>query len=176
MPGSASRPEMHPGWAQLAQPENDTLAWRRAACRDPAACAPSEVERGGLLKLLQSEDAPCRLAVPPGTRGALNAYINSTAELAAAHKLADLERRKGKLEAQYTLLTELLPKKKRNNDHFTVTGRGEVKNVGLSEQHTSIRASRPLPRPSASGSRTTTPPRPTRRSRPSTTATSGCCR
>ena len=84
MPGSASRPEMHPGWAQLAQPENDTLAWRRAACRDPAACAPSEVERGGLLKLLQSEDAPCRLAVPPGTRGALNAYINSTTELAAA--------------------------------------------------------------------------------------------
>ena len=40
--------------------------------------------KGGLLKLLQSDEAPLRLTVPVGTRGALSAYMHSTAELSAA--------------------------------------------------------------------------------------------
>ena len=72
---------VHPAWMLLAQ--DDALAWRRAACRELDAMAASERAEGGLLKLLQSEASPQRLAVPAGTRGALNAYVHSTAELSA---------------------------------------------------------------------------------------------
>ena len=60
------------------------LAWRRAACREPDAQAPSEKQRGGLLKLLQSEDSPRRLVVPPGTRGTMNAYMQQTEVVSSA--------------------------------------------------------------------------------------------
>jgi hypothetical protein len=83
-PGGLSAPHQHPAWAQLALPESDSLAWRRAACRDRAATGTTEQERGGILRLLQAVDSPHQLAVPQGTRGALNAYIHSTSELSAA--------------------------------------------------------------------------------------------
>lgn len=73
---------LHPAWALMAQDES--LAWRRAACREPEAMTATERAKGGLLKLLQSPEAPQRLAVPAGTRGALSAYTHSTAELSAA--------------------------------------------------------------------------------------------
>lgn len=81
MEARAAAPSCHPAWEQLTWSENDALSWRRAACRNAAAVAPCELMRGGVLALLQSEH---RLAVPEGTRGALNAYIHSTAELSAA--------------------------------------------------------------------------------------------
>lgn len=74
--------ELHPAWALLAR--DDALAWRRAACREPDALTATERAKGGLLKLLQSDEAPQRLTVPAGTRGALSAYMHSTAELSAA--------------------------------------------------------------------------------------------
>ena len=61
-----------------------SLAWRRTACRNPDAQAPSEKQRGGLLKLLQSEDSPHRLVVPPGTHGTVNTYMQQTEVLSAA--------------------------------------------------------------------------------------------
>lgn len=73
---------LHPAWALLAQ--DDALAWRRAACREPDAMTATERAKGGLLKLLQSDEAPQRLTVPAGTRGALSAYMHSTVELSAA--------------------------------------------------------------------------------------------
>ena len=74
--------ELHPAWALLAR--DDALAWRRAACREPDALTATERAKGGLLKLLQSDEAPQQLTVPAGTRGALSAYMHSTAELSAA--------------------------------------------------------------------------------------------
>jgi hypothetical protein len=70
-----------PAWATLADPANESLSWRRAACNEPEGCAPSELAAGGLLKLLQSEQS---LTVPKGTRGGVSAYANSTGELSAA--------------------------------------------------------------------------------------------
>ena len=70
---------LHPAWQWFADTVDKKpgdcnsalkLAWRRAACREPDAQAASEKERGGLLKLLQSENSPRRLAVPPGTQHA----------------------------------------------------------------------------------------------------------
>ena len=43
---------LHPAWEILAQPESESLSWRRAACREDGGCAPSEREAGGLLRLL----------------------------------------------------------------------------------------------------------------------------
>jgi hypothetical protein len=74
--------ELHSAWALLAR--DDALAWRRAACREPDALTDTERAKGGLLKLLQSDEAPQQLTVPAGTRGALSAYMHSTAELSAA--------------------------------------------------------------------------------------------
>ena len=84
---------MHPAWARLAvdpaaaaepgragRAAEGRLAWRRAACRDPDACAPSEKACGGLLELLKSK-LPL---VPEGTRGTLNAYLRHIDELSAA--------------------------------------------------------------------------------------------
>ena len=67
---------LHPAWAALADPAQDSLSWRRAACRDPEGCAPSERDSGGLLKLLQSDKTPAaqRLAVP-ATHAWRNIYI-----------------------------------------------------------------------------------------------------
>eukprot|EP01043_Picozoa_sp_COSAG02_P044958 COSAG02_NODE_4063_length_5842_cov_25.729061_4_plen_270_part_00 len=50
------------------------LAWRRTACRNPDAQAPSEKAHGGLLRLLESEGSPCRLPTPPGGLGTVHAY------------------------------------------------------------------------------------------------------
>ena len=72
---------LHPAWEILAQPGSESLSWRRAACREDRGCAPSEREAGGLLRLLQRDHS---LAVPPGSRGAVNAYASSTGELSAA--------------------------------------------------------------------------------------------
>eukprot|EP01043_Picozoa_sp_COSAG02_P027668 COSAG02_NODE_1643_length_11528_cov_19.259865_12_plen_268_part_00 len=84
---------LHPAWQWFVDTVDKSpddcnralkLAWRRAACREPDAQAASEKERGGLLKLLQSENSPRRLAVPPGTLGTVNAYMQQTEVLSAA--------------------------------------------------------------------------------------------
>ena len=70
---------IHPAWVLLAQ--DDALAWRRCACREHDAMSDQERAKGGLLKILQSEDSPQRLNIPAGTRGGLTAYAHSTVEL-----------------------------------------------------------------------------------------------
>lgn len=72
---------LHVAWEILAEPGSESLSWRRAACREDGGCAPSEREAGGVLRLLQRDHS---LAVPPGSRGAVNAYASSTGELSAA--------------------------------------------------------------------------------------------
>lgn len=72
---------LHAAWEILAEPGSESLSWRRAACREDGGCAPSEREAGGLLRLLQRDHS---LTVPPGSRGAVNAYASSTGELSAA--------------------------------------------------------------------------------------------
>ena len=63
----------HPAWVRLTEPGSAKLAWRRAACQDTKACAVNETSRGGLLPVLQQAG----LAVPPKTKGAVNAYVTA---------------------------------------------------------------------------------------------------
>ena len=64
----------HPAWQLLTEPGAAKLAWRRAACQNPDVCAVSETSRGGLLQILQEAG----LAVPPKTKGAVNAYVTAS--------------------------------------------------------------------------------------------------
>lgn len=70
-PGVAGK--RHPAWIKLTELGSTNLAWRRAACQDSLACAISELARGGVLQILQRSG----LAVPPNTKGAINAYVTA---------------------------------------------------------------------------------------------------
>ena len=72
-PPSLAATRVHPAWSQLTELAKTNLAWRRAACQDNDACAISELARGGLLQILQCAG----LAVPLGTKGAVNAYVTA---------------------------------------------------------------------------------------------------
>eukprot|EP01043_Picozoa_sp_COSAG02_P004810 COSAG02_NODE_128_length_34833_cov_44.465221_2_plen_841_part_00 len=78
---AAAKFALHPAWALLTHDASESLSWRRAACREPEGCAPSEIAEGGLLLLLQAHEM---LAKPHGSRGVVSAYTNSTGELSAA--------------------------------------------------------------------------------------------
>ena len=69
-----------PEWVLLAAPQYEDLAWRRAACRNAEAVADAERGPGGLLRLLQAAGLP----VPPGTKGAINAYLDAKPAVSAA--------------------------------------------------------------------------------------------
>ncbi len=70
-PSGSGIGKRHPAWTQLTGIGNTNLAWRRAACQDSNACAISELAGGGVLQILQRAG----LAVPPNTKGAVNAYV-----------------------------------------------------------------------------------------------------
>jgi hypothetical protein len=72
-PPSIAATRAHPAWIQLTQHGKTNLAGRRAACQNSDACATSELARGGVLQILQCGG----LAVPPGTKGAVNAYVTA---------------------------------------------------------------------------------------------------